>query len=54
MLHFYQKHIIRRNDNILTDYSPVLFFYTPENIRKTLGFLMFSGGIEKQHRAVMG
>ena len=26
----------------------------PENIRKPLGFLMFSGGIEKQHRAVMG
>ena len=25
-----------------------------ENIRKPLGFLMFSGGIEKQHRAVMG
>ena len=24
------------------------------NIRKPKGFLMFSGGIEKQHRAVMG
>ena len=35
----------------LTHYSPVLLFYTPW---KPLGFLMFSGGIEKQHRAVMG
>ena len=26
----------------------------PENIRKPLRFLMFSRGIEKQHRAVMG
>ena len=26
----------------------------PENIRKPLGFLMFSGGMEKQHCAVMG
>ena len=26
----------------------------PENIRKLLGFLIFSGGIEKQHRAAMG
>ena len=38
----------------LTHYSPVLLFHTPENIRKPKGFLMFSGGIEKQHRAVMG
>ena len=30
------------------------FSITPENVRKPLGFLMFSGGIEKQHRAVMG
>ena len=26
----------------------------PENIRKPLGFLIFLGGIDKQHRAVMG
>ena len=26
----------------------------PENIRKPLCFLMFSGGIDKQHWAVMG
>ena len=38
----------------LTHYSPVLLFYTPENIGKPLGFLMFSGGIEKQHWVVMG
>ena len=33
--------------------QPVLLFYTPENIRKPLGFL-FSRGIEKQHWAVIG
>ena len=32
----------------LAHYSPVLLFW------KSKGFLMFSGGIEKQHRAVMG
>ena len=32
----------------LTHYSPVLLFYTLENIRKPKRFLMFSGGIEKQ------
>ena len=26
----------------------------PENIRKPKGFLLFSGGIDKQHQAVMG
>ena len=30
------------------------FSIPPENIRKPKGFLTFSGGIEKQHRAVMG
>ena len=30
----------------LTYCSPVLLFYTPENIRKPKGFLMFSGGIK--------
>ena len=25
----------------------------PENIRKPKGFMIFSGGIDKQHRAVM-
>ena len=44
----------------LSPYSPLLLFYAPwkrlpsENIRKPLGLLMFSGGIEKQHRTVMG
>ena len=38
----------------LTHYSPVLLFYTPENIKKPKFFLMLSGGIEKQHRSVMG
>ena len=36
-------------------YSPVLLIYIPpEIIRKPLGLLMFLGGIDKQHRAVMG
>ena len=26
----------------------------PESIRKPKGFLIFSGGVDKQHRAVMG
>ena len=30
------------------------FSMPPKNIRNPLGFLVFSGGIEKQHRAVMG
>ena len=30
----------------LIHYSPVLLIYTPENIRKPKGFLMFSGGID--------
>ena len=32
----------------------VAFLYTLKKKIKPLGFLMFSGGIEKQHRAVMG
>ena len=38
----------------LTHYSLVLLIYNPENIIKSQGFLMFSGGIDKQHRTVMG
>ena len=30
------------------------FSIPPENIKKPLGFFIFSGGIEKQHRAVTG
>ena len=30
------------------------FAIPPENIRKPEGFLMFSGGIEKQHGAIIG
>ena len=40
---------------ILTHYIPLLLlFYIPENIRKPLVFLTFSGGIKKQHPAVIG
>ena len=43
----------------LTHYNPVLLFYTPWKHQKTLrfsnvGVLMFSDGIKKQKRAVMG
>ena len=39
----------------LTHYNLVLLFYIlPEKIRKSKGFLIFSGVIEKQHQAVMG
>ena len=38
----------------LTHYSPVLLIIFTENIRKPKGFRMFSRGIEKQHRAVVG
>ena len=37
-----------------THYGPVLLIYTTENIRKPKCFLMFSGGIDQQHWAVMG
>ena len=37
----------------LTYYSTVLLFYTPWKHQKTWRLLMFSGGIEKQHRPVM-
>ena len=33
--------------SLLTHYSPALLFYIPK------GFLMFSGGIDKQHEALM-
>ena len=35
-------------------YCPVLLSIHPENTRETKGFLIFSGDIGKQHRAVMG
>ena len=40
-------------ENDLTHYSLVLLSIPLEN-RKPKGFLMFSGGIEKQHQTVMG
>ena len=42
----------RIDGDTFTDYSPVLLFCTPRK-HQPLGFL-FSGGTEKQHRAVMG
>ena len=46
--------VVERFISTLTQYSPVLLSYTHWKHQKTLGFLMFSGRIEKQHRAVMG
>ena len=40
--------------NILTHYYPVLPFYAPCKHQKTIGFLIFSGGIKRQHRVVIG
>ena len=45
--------------HILTHYSPVLLFYTPGKHQKTFRLLTCcfsipSGGIEKQHQAVVG
>ena len=32
----------------------VAYLYPPESIRKIKGFLMFSGGIDKQYQGKMG
>ena len=37
----------------LTHYT-LFFSIPPENVRKPLSLLMFLGGLEKPHRAVMG
>ena len=39
---------------LLTHYRRCCFSIRTENIRKPKSFLIFSGGIEKQHQAVMG
>ena len=38
----------------LTYYIPCCLSIPPENIRKPLGFLMYSVGKDKQHRPVLG
>ena len=38
----------------VTYYCPVFPFYTPWKHKKTVGFLMFSVGIKREHWAVMG
>ena len=49
---FAQKFFYRMKFNPLQ--PGVALLYPPESIRKPLGFLMFSGGIEKQQQAAMG
>ena len=39
---------------ILTHYNRCCLSIHPENIKKPLGFLIFLGGIDKQHWAVLG
>ena len=39
--------------NPLTDCSSVLLILPPENIRKPKDFAMFTGGTDKQQRAIM-
>ena len=38
----------------ITHYNPVLPIYNSSKHQKPKGFLMFLGGIDKQHRTVMG
>ena len=49
---------MKRDIGLVGSFNPlqpgVAFLYPPENIRKPKGFLIFSGGIEKQHGALMG
>ena len=33
----------------LTDFNPIVHFYTPWKCQKTFGFLTISGGIEMKH-----
>ena len=47
-----------RQMTVLTRFNPlqscVAYLYPPKNIRKPLGFLMFSGGIDQKHWTEMG
>ena len=38
---------------IVTHFSSIIHFYTLENVRKTFGFVTFSGGIEMEHLSRM-
>ena len=49
------KYLLPLSQTLFNQLQPsVAFFIPPEKIRKPKGFLMFSEGIEKQHRTVMG
>ena len=39
---------------LLTHLMPLVSFYTPRKHQKTFGFLMFSGGLEKDQWYEMG
>ena len=38
----------------LTDFNPIVHFYTPWKCQKTFGFLTISGGIEMKHWTKIG
>ena len=42
------------NSNSLTHFWPMFSFYTPIKHQKIKGFLVFSGGINCEHRSEMG
>ena len=44
---------VQNKSNILTNFSPMLHFYTPWKRQKTFGFLAFSG-IEMEYRTKVG
>ena len=44
----------RRIEDVLSITAWCFLYVPPKNIRKIEGFLMFSGGIDKQHSAVIG
>ena len=46
--HVRKKGKIRSTISILTYFMPLVFFYMPRDHQKTVGFLMFLGGIERE------
>ena len=51
---FYKRKVNKHSQIQLAHYCPVLLIYTPWKHQKPKGFLMFLGGIDKQHWTVMG
>ena len=45
------KYLVKLQINLFVPNAP--FLYPPENIRKPYGFLMFSGGREREHSVIL-